>query len=516
MGRKIKAFKNILWGFISRIVMVVTPFLTRTVLIYTLGIEYEGIKGLFTSLLQVLSFAELGIGSAMVFSMYRPAAEKDDERICALLNLYRRTYRIIGIVIVTAGLILLPFLRIFIAGDIPEDVNIFEVFIIYLFNNAIGYFLFSYQSAVFMAYQRVDVLSKINTAIQFILHFFQIVALITLKNYYAYAIVLPVTTVINNLCVAFLTKKFYPQYKCYGMVDKSELKEIRKNVCGLIFQKVGGIVLSSADSIVISAYLGLYTLGVYNGYYYVITALVSLLAGLQQGVIPSIGNSIITKTKEANYHDMQTYHFLYTWFIMWCSSCLLCLYQTFIRLWQGADNMLPFSMVILFSLFFYVHHMSDITFIYKEAMGLWWEGKFIPIISSALNLTLNIIFIQTIGLPGILLSTIISIALVNNIFGSGILFHYYYESNKQWCHYLVNLFFYLIKAAIALYLCWLVCSFISGQGILIIAIKLILCSVISNVVWVFLNLKNKYLRGATKLVLTLMPSALLKKFTSMQ
>lgn len=500
MSRKKNVFRNLFWSVIERLVMVFTPFLTRTALIYTLGMEYEGIKSLFTSLLHVLSFSELGIGSALVFSMYRPMAENDEEKVCALLNLYKKAYRIIGCVILVVGLTIMPFLKYLVAGDVPADINIYKAFSIYLFNNAIGYFLFTYQSAVFTSLQRVDILSKVNTIIQFVLHISQIAVLLLFRNYYVYAVVLPISTIASNLCIALLTKRYYPQYRCRGALDKNELKEIGKKVFGLFFQRVGGIVLSSADTIVISAFLGLRILGIYNGYYYVISALLSFLKGLQQGVIPSIGNSIIKRPLEDNYQDMKTYHFLYTWLITWCSSCLLCLYQPFIQLWQGSDNMLSFYLVVLFSLYFYVHHMSDIGYMYKEAIGLWWQGKFIPIISAVVNLTLNIILIQRIGLAGVLLSTIISIAMFNNMLDSWIVFKYYYKSIKLWLSYIGSLAIYFCKAAIAIWLSWLACSNIVEQNIISLFIRLLLCSFISIIAWLLLNISNKNLHNAFELL----------------
>lgn len=500
MGRKKNATKNIIWGLINKSVMVFAPFLSRTVLIYTLGIEYEGIKGLFTSLLGVLSFAELGISSAIVFSMYRPAAENDDVKICAWLNLYKIAYRVIGCIITVAGLILLPFLPNLIKQGTPTDINIYLLYLIYLFNSVVGYFLYPYSSAIFTAFQKTSVLSKVNTFIQLSLYVFQIAALLITRNYYAYVVVFPITTIASNLIIAYLANKYYPQYSCRGKIYKEDANKVVKNIGGLIFQKIGSIVLSSVDSIVISAFLGLRILGIYNGYFCIITALLSLLMGIQQAIIPSIGNSIIQKSVEENYHDMKTYDFLYTWIIVWCCTCLFCLYQPFMYLWQGADNMLSSSMVTLFTIFFFIHHIADISYIYKEAVGLWWQGKFIPIISSIINLAMNIILVQIIGLPGILISTIVSLGLINNVFGSYVIFKNYYKSISKWIKYMLGMVFYSLKALIVVLLSSVVCNLICGQNITTILLKLIICCFVSNVAWLLLNIRNSNMHNALMLL----------------
>ena len=169
MGRTKNVSNNLIWGVIEKIVAIFFPFLTRTVLIYTLGIEYVGLSSLFTSVLNVLSLAELGFGSALVFSMYKPIAEENTEKICSMLRFYRTCYHIVGTIILTGGLCILPFLDHLVAGDVPDGVSMTWLFAAYLFDTVVGYFLFAYRSSLFLAMQRVDVVSKINMLVSMIL-----------------------------------------------------------------------------------------------------------------------------------------------------------------------------------------------------------------------------------------------------------------------------------------------------------------------------------------------------------
>ena len=489
-SRTENASRNLVWGMLNKIIAIGMPFATRTVMIYTMGMLYVGLGSLLTSVLQVLSLAELGVGSAMVFSMYKPIAEGDEAKVCALLNVYRKTYRCIGIVIFCIGLILLPFLKHLVSGEVPSEINLQVLFLVYLLNNLLGYFLFAYKQSVFFASQRVDIISKIGMLFQIISCSAQILTLLFIHSYYAYVIVIPISTCLNNLCVGFLSKRLFPQYKCQGTITRAEAREIRKKIIGLLFQKIGTIVLSSVDIVVISAFLGLRVLGVYNGYYYVITAMIGFFAVLQQSMIPSIGNSIALESVEKNLQDFHKFLMLYMWIVIWVCSCLLCLFQPFIQLWQGADNMLSNEMVILFVIFFFAHCMGDVNWMYREALGYWWQARFVPLISSMVNLVLNIVLVKNIGLPGILISSIISLTFVNMPWSSRINFSLYFKSKMEYWRYLFRIGYYFIMMCATSFITGLICRFIPNKGILFLGIKGVICVFIPNMILFLINFKN--------------------------
>lgn len=267
-----------------------------------------------------------------------------------------------------------------------------------------------------------------------------------------------------------------------------------------MFQKIGNIVLTSADTIVISSFLGLNILGIYNGYYYVIGSLMNIMGIIQQALIPSVGNSIVKESKEKNYSDFQKFHFMYLWIVSWCCVCLVCLYQPFIHLWQGEENMLGFEMVILLSIYFFVYKMGDMSYVYKEAIGLWWQGKFVPIISSVVNLTLNILLVTHIGLTGIVLSTIISAALINTPFGTWVLFHYYFESKKNWMKFLGSVALTFLKFLIACSLTYIICSHITGNLWFTLIARAGICIVVPNVLLILLNIRNPQLKNMLQFI----------------
>lgn len=479
-SRTKNAGKGIFWGFAYRIVSIILPFVSRTIIIYYLGVEYTGLGGLFTSILSVLSLAELGIGHALVFGMYKPIAEKEISKINAYMGFYRKCYRIIGTIILFIGLLLLPFLPYLISGDIPNNINLYILYIIYLCNTVISYFLFAYKSSILTANQRTDLTSKISLLCLIGYQSAQIVLLLLFRNYYFYAVVLPISTVVNNLIINYVVKKQYPEIDCKGKMDKKEIDSIKEIVGGIIFQKIGFVVLSSVDTIIISAFLGLRILGIYNNYYYIISSLFGFLTVINSSVIPSVGNSIQTKDLESNYSLFRLYSFLYNWIVIFCFTCLLTLYQPFMRIWVGKTNMLDTTMVFLLAFYFVIWKIIDPVYVFRDASGCWKKYKTVPLIAAALNLVTNIILVQFIGLYGIVLSTIISFLIIYIPFFSYPLFKDYFNSKQKYVKYLFEQFEYIIVAVFVAGATYYLCSFLPNDNISGFVIKASMCSLVPN------------------------------------
>ncbi len=193
------AARNIVFGTALKIYQTLLPFCMRTVLVYTLGVQYLGLNSLFTSVLQVLNLAELGVGSAMVFSMYKPIADDDSVTICALMNLYKWYYRIIGSIVFLAGIVITPFIPKLISGDVPENINIYILYLLNLAATVLTYWLFAYKNSILFAHQRVDVANKVSIFTDTVKYVLQIIALVVLSNYYYYILIILMTQVLANL-----------------------------------------------------------------------------------------------------------------------------------------------------------------------------------------------------------------------------------------------------------------------------------------------------------------------------
>lgn len=219
-NRTKNSIRTFIFGILSRLVAIIGPFTTRTIIIYKLGTDYVGLSSLFTSVLSILSISELGVGSAITFCLYKPVAEDDRNAIKALLSLLRTLYKIIGGIIFVVGLLLIPILPTLIHGSVPGDTNIYALYLIYLLNSCVSYLGFSYKGVLFDVYQRGDVIHKIQTVANIIQYTLQILVLIVFANYYWFAAMLLVSTFIFTFATQAFSKKCFPDLYPEGDVDK--------------------------------------------------------------------------------------------------------------------------------------------------------------------------------------------------------------------------------------------------------------------------------------------------------
>ena len=482
--------RNMIWGVINKIIVIIIPFLMRTLIIKVLGSEYLGLNSLFTSILQILNLTELGFSSAIVYSMYKPIAENDTQTMCALLNLYKKVYRYIGIIILIVGLAIMPFLHKFINGSTPSDINIYILYFIYLFNTVLSYLLFAYKTSILNAFQRNDIISRINMILQIIQAIIQFVLLIVFKNYYLYVIIQPIITIANNIICANEVKKKYPKYVPKGNVSLEIKADLKKRVAGLFVYKICGTTRNALDSIFISSFLGLTTVAIYNNYYLIMNAIISIMSIITVSMLSGIGNSIVINSVDKNYNDMKKFNFMYMWIAGWCTTCLLCLYQPFMKLWMGQDYMLPMSCVITMCLYFYALKMGDIRAAYSDAAGLWWETRYRAIAESIANCVLNYFLGKYFGLIGIILATLISLLIINFGYGSSIIFKYYFKDMQLSEYYKSNLKYFLITLLIGI-ITYAICNFFKSNGILTFIIKGIICIVVPNIIYIFVYRKEE-------------------------
>ena len=398
------ASRNIIFGILLKLYQILLPFAIRTIMMYTIGAEYLGLNSLFISVLQVLNLAELGVGSAMVFSMYKPIAEDDSVTICALMALYRLYYRIIGGVILVGGLILTPFIPKLISGTVPADMNIYILYLLNLLATVLTYWLFAYKNSILQAHQRTDVVSKVTIITDTVKYIFQVGALCVLHNYYTFVIALLISQILNNVLTAIISNRMFPDFKPKGKLPKEEIKKIKD----LFTSHLGYTIVSSADTIVISAFLGLTILAQYQNYYYIMSSIIGFMSIIYASITAGVGNSMLTKTKEQNYEEFKTFTLLVSFVSGLCCACFMTLYQPFMTIWMGKNMLLSQLVVVLLCFYFWFYELVMMISVYKDAGGIWHEDRFRPLIAGITNLSINLLLVNFMGLYGIILSTIAS------------------------------------------------------------------------------------------------------------
>lgn len=492
--------RNIFWGAVNKVITLLLPFISRTVMIRTLGADYLGLDSLFRSVLQVLNITELGFSSAIVYSMYKPIAENNKDSICALLNAYRKIYRVIGLTILAVGCILIPFLPKFVHGDTPTDVNLYFVYLVFLFNSAISYLMYAYKQALPTAFQRVDVISNITTISTGGMYILQIIFLLTIKQYYPYIIVLPISTIANNVITSVYVDKMYPEYRCRGSITTEQKAEIKVKVSGLFINRVCQTTRNSLDSICTSAFLGLTITAMYNNYFYVVSALTGIFGVLIQSMVAGVGNSMVVDSTEKNYDDLKKINFVYMWISGWVTICMLVLYQPFIKICFGAQYLFPYSVVFEFSLYFYVLRMGDVRGLYSDAAGLWWENRYRAIAESIANIVLNIVLVQFWGVHGIIIATLISLFVINFILGSQIVFKYYFKNGKVGEYFTYHGVYFCVTAVVGTFTVF-ICRHYFTDSVVGILLQLLICCVIPNMLYLLIYRKTKIYKVAMPWIL---------------
>ncbi len=487
------SIRNISFGFINRIVVLILPFITRTIILYQLGEEYLGIGTLFSSILSFLSLTELGLGTAIVYMMYKYIALNDNEGISALLKYFRKIYRVIGTAILVLGLLLIPAVPYLIKGETPAGINVYLLYSFYLINSAISYFFAGYRQCLLIAHQRMDITRKIATLIQIFVQFGQVLIICLTKNFYLYAVAPIIGTIITNFLNYKVTKRMYPDIKCEGNITQEEKRELFKKIGGLFGTKLNSIIVHSADMVVISAFLGLNVTAQYGNYYYVMNAVCGLVSIFFSSITASIGNKIVTDSIESTYALFKKINFMNSWLVGWFSVCFLCLYEPFMCIWVGQDNTLGIAFVFLFVLYFFIYEIQRAILTFKDAAGLWYEDRYRPYVSMVINLASNLILIKFIGIYGIVLSTVLTF-MISLPWVNSLLFKKLFK--KPAWNNLLNVLRLFVITVIAGGVTYFLCMQL-GNSIVAFVGKVALCCVVPNIIFIIFYFRTKEFKSIT-------------------
>ena len=465
-------------GILNRLIHTLLPFINRTIILHILGSEFTGLTGLFTSILQVLSLAEFGFNTAVVYSLYEPLAKHNTDAINQIMSWLRRIYHIVGSVIIIAGVLAAPFIPLLIHGSYPDSVNIHILFLLYLLNSGISYFLFAYKEAILFADQKKNVTTNIKSAVTILIQILQFAALLVFRNFYLYIAVLIAGTVISNLLVNRAVDRRYPYLNTSVKSNQISLPvSMKKQLTGLLINRLSNISRNAFDSLIISSTLGLTSTAIYGNYYMVYSAVFGFTSIVSGSMQASVGNSIVLKSVRENYENLLDFSFLYAWIIGWCSVTMLCLYQPFMKLWVGAELMLPERTMFLFPVYFYLINMNHIRNQYIYGKGMWWEMKMSYLLESIGNLALNIVLGKLFGITGVLIATIITIFVFNYLLCNAVLFKEYFENCSTGTFYRQQFYYLLIAAAVSI-VTYMICRMTDH-----IIFRFVICAVVPNVIF---------------------------------
>ena len=403
-----KALKNVKYGMISQFIKIAITFVTRTFFIHVLGQKILGVNSLFTNIISMLSLAELGISSAVGYSLYSPLSKNDKKTISAIMSFFRKAYGLIAIIVLVLGLCLIPFLPVIIKEYQAID-NALLIYLLFLVNVVITY-LISYKEVLITADQRASEILKIQIISDVIANVVLLLMLLVSQNYILYLMAQIVMQIIYRGVVnRYITKKyndidFYTDEK----IEKKELSTLKTNIKALFLHKIGDYCVNSTDNIIISAFISIGAVAVYTNYLTIITMLISVTTLIFNSLVSSFGNVIVTENKDYQYAAYKKLDFVGFIIYAFCTIALFNLMTPFIELWAGESYVMNFWVVILMIFNFYLVGMRVIANTIKQSAGIYKEDRYTPLVQALVNLAVSIILVQQIGVLGVVIGTVVS------------------------------------------------------------------------------------------------------------
>ena len=495
---------NMLTGLGGYFLNTVIGYICRIIFVRCLAAEYLGINGLFSNILSMLSLVELGIGSAMGYALYQPLAKDDKEKITSLMALYKKSYNIIGIVVALLGIMMIPLLQYIIVKPQQIVENIYIIYLVYLFNTASSYF-FSYRSALLIAAQKNYIVSGVNYAITTIVSIIQIPILLITQNFMIYLICQSIGVFINNVIVSMWAKHDYPyiEKKNVKPITKKEKRQMAVNIKALTINKIAAMLVNNTDNIVITYFNGLISTGVISNYTLLTGTLGSITSQLFNGITASVGNLNAVENNKKKYNFFRILNLANFWIYGWCCIGIFLVSGEIVKICFGQKFVLDMQIPLVLAINFYLVGMNNAVLIYKNAMGLFKYGQYLLILTAMINLVLDVILGKMWGMFGIFLATIIARVLTNTWYEPYAVFKYGLE--KDFKEYIKIFLEYVVVLIFTGAVCYVLCGFCKYNNIINLILKVIICSIIPNIVFYMCYGKTqegKYLIGAIKKIIT--------------
>ena len=397
---------NIFFGMLNKVVIMLLTFVSRAIFLRVLSEDYLGINSLFSSILNMLSLADLGLGTAMAYSFYKPLAEKDEKKIASLIAFYKKVYNYIAAAVAIVGICIIPFLDYIVKTD--QDIPYLKVYyFVFLMNTVVSY-LFVYKSTIISADQKGYIISQYSIWVNVAKLVVQTVILYTTHNYLCYILVTVFATLANNFILSYKVDKMYPYLKKGEQPSAEERKSIFNNVGSVFLYKLSHVLLTATDDILISTIVSTAAVGFYTNYRTITVNLEAISSIIFNALTASVGNLIVKEKEERRYQIFRIMQMASFWISGFFSVCTLYLTQDFIRLWLGDRYVMSEFTLLAIVLNFYLGLCLPPIWSFREATGLYQKTKYIMLLTAGVNIVLSIILGQKFGIAGIVLATFLS------------------------------------------------------------------------------------------------------------
>ena len=512
INRTNAAIKNIIYTNISTIVLMLASFACRMVFVRILNESYLGVNSLFSNVIGLLSVAELGIGSAIGFELYKPLADKEanKEKLIQLMQFYKKCYWAIGTIIFIVGLMLIPFLHYF-AKDPGNIGNIRLYYIVFLFNSASSYFV-SYKFTLTAADQKNYIYFIVNTLSTLLGDIVQIIALVLTKNYFIYLVSGSIMIFIVRLIASYRINKLYPflKEKSEEKLDRIEIAHITRNIKAIFVHKMADKFITQTDNIITSTFVGLSFAGLMDNYVLIISAIKSFATSISNSVIAGFGNMIATiKDKDLIYERYKQYRFLFMWIMGVCGICIFALINPLVSFLFGENYLIPLYVLFVYMIDFYFSGESTCLSTIKEPAGIFVQDRWISILRAIVNIIFSIIFAIKYGLVGVYMGTVCQ-RLVLLMFLPYIVNKNLFKQNI--IKYYLEMIFMFIVTLVNGTICYFAALYLN-QNIIMYFVSAFIIFILSNLIYLIFYHKKKEYKFAKDLIIekSKMILALIKK-----
>lgn len=402
-SRTTNSLKNISFNIGNQLLNIVLAFVSRAVFLSVLNVEYLGISGLFGDIFTMLCLADLGFGTAMTYSMYKPLAEHDYDRLAGLVNLYKKVYRIIALVVTGAGLALIPFLRYLVKPE--TEMSQLELYYVLSLANCVASYLVVYKTSIVGADQKYHLIAKYTGIFSILRTVATIVVLLVTRSYICYLVTLVVFTYLTNFFNSYIAQKNYPYINKKVQLPKGEIKGILGNIKAVFIYKFSSVLITATDNTLISVLVSIASVGYYSNYMVTVNKVYNIVNTVFYSITASLGNLIVKENEKRRYEIFQIMQSVSLILSTFCVTCLFCMEDDFIRLWLGEEYLM--DRIILWAIVtnFYFSIILMPIWVFREATGLYKKTKYVMVATAAVNLVVSVILGKWIGLAGILFGT---------------------------------------------------------------------------------------------------------------
>ncbi len=489
-----KSVKNVGVSVVSNILNIIINLVAQAIFLKYLGEEYLGLNGLFTNILSILAIAELGIGTAIIYNLYKPIQEQNQKEIRKLIKFYKKSYKIIILVMVVITMVIAPFIPK-IAGNVDGiSENLYILYALFVIDILISYVL-AYKKSILYADQREYISNLVHIGYLLVMNILQILILMLTQNYILYLIIKIVCRVAENIIVGVIVNKRYSfiKEKEEEELDKSIKQDITKKIKSLFLHKIAGFVVTGTDTILISYFLGgVVTVGYYTNYSLIFSAVTTVFSQIFSSMTASVGNLLVSEKQEKCYDVYQKIQFLNFWLFTFASICIFCLIEGFISIWIGEKYILDKFVLIALTINFFMQGMRRTMMAFKEAAGIFYEDRFVPILEAVINIVASIILIKLYGLAGVFLGTVVSTLII--FLYSYPKFVYQRLFNRKKLEYIKEIFRYLFIAILILCITYLVTKLVMVNNLILkLMINMVVCIVVPNILMYVIYRKDQRL-----------------------